>query len=54
MRAAVGGGVDPTRLGERVAIPWLGAAWCTCEHCVSGWETLRTRSRDEVREGHEA
>ncbi len=37
---AVGDGVDPTRLGQRVAIPWLGAACGTCEHCVSGWETL--------------
>lgn len=37
---AVGGGVEATRLGQRVTIPWLGAACGTCEHCVSGWETL--------------
>jgi propanol-preferring alcohol dehydrogenase len=37
---AVGAGVDATRLGQRVAIPWLGSACGTCEHCVSGWETL--------------
>jgi propanol-preferring alcohol dehydrogenase len=37
---AVGDGVDATRLGQRVAIAWLGVACGTCEHCVSGWETL--------------
>ena len=40
MVEGVGAGVDATRLGERVAVPWLGAACGTCEHCVSGWETL--------------
>jgi propanol-preferring alcohol dehydrogenase len=29
--------------GDRVAIPWLGWACGTCEHCLSGWETLCTR-----------
>ncbi len=43
---AVGGGVDPTRLGQRVAIPWLGAACGTCEHCVAGWETLCERQQN--------
>jgi alcohol dehydrogenase, propanol-preferring len=36
----VGDGVTPDRLGERVAIPWLGHACGRCDHCVSGWETL--------------
>ena len=27
-------------MGDRVAIPWLATACGTCEHCVSGWETL--------------
>lgn len=38
--AAVGEGVPDTRLGERVAIPWLHVACGACEYCVSGWETL--------------
>jgi alcohol dehydrogenase, propanol-preferring len=35
-------GPDVTRLseGDRVAIPWLGWACGTCDHCLSGWETL--------------
>jgi alcohol dehydrogenase, propanol-preferring len=35
-------GPDVTRFaeGDRVAIPWLGTACGTCEHCVGGWETL--------------
>ncbi len=35
-------GPDVTVLseGDRVAIPWLGWACGTCEHCLSGWETL--------------
>jgi propanol-preferring alcohol dehydrogenase len=37
---AVGDQVDPARIGQRVALPWLGSACGTCEHCVSGWETL--------------
>lgn len=37
---AVGDGVDPARIGQRVALPWLGSACGTCEHCISGWETL--------------
>jgi alcohol dehydrogenase, propanol-preferring len=38
--AAVGDGVPDTRIGERVAIPWLHVACGRCEFCVSGWETL--------------
>lgn len=35
-----GPGVTTPRVGDRVAIPWLGAACGTCEYCVDGWETL--------------
>lgn len=37
---AVGAGVSATRIGTRVAIPWLGHACGECSYCVSGWETL--------------
>lgn len=37
---AVGAGVDPMRVGDRVALPWLGHACGRCDHCVQGWETL--------------
>jgi len=33
-------GVSELALGDRVAMPWLGYACGTCDHCVSGWETL--------------
>jgi propanol-preferring alcohol dehydrogenase len=33
-------GVTEVMLGDRVAMPWLGYACGTCDHCVSGWETL--------------
>lgn len=36
----VGAGVTEHRVGERVAVPWLGHACGTCDYCVSGWETL--------------
>ena len=32
--------VTEVEVGDRVAMPWLGYACGTCEHCVSGWETL--------------
>jgi propanol-preferring alcohol dehydrogenase len=32
--------VTEVAIGDRVAMPWLGYACGTCEHCVSGWETL--------------
>ncbi|MEA2220091.1 MAG: alcohol dehydrogenase, propanol-preferring [Solirubrobacteraceae bacterium] len=32
--------VTEVALGDRVAMPWLGYACGTCDHCVSGWETL--------------
>ena len=43
---AAGDGVAATRLGERVAIPWLHVACGTCEYCVSGWETLCLAQRN--------
>jgi alcohol dehydrogenase, propanol-preferring len=36
----LGPSVSEVALGDRVAMPWLGYACGTCEHCVSGWETL--------------
>jgi alcohol dehydrogenase, propanol-preferring len=38
--AEVGPGVTETRLGERVAVPWLGWACGRCEYCLSGQEAL--------------
>ena len=38
--AELGPGVNELSLGDRVAMPWLGYACGTCDHCVSGWETL--------------
>lgn len=37
---AVGPGVTARKVGDRVAIAWLGQACGRCDHCVSGWETL--------------
>ncbi len=37
---SVGPGVTNVKVGDRVAIPWLGYACGICEYCVSGWETL--------------
>ena len=36
----LGSAVTEVRIGQRVAIPWLGYACGTCDYCVSGWETL--------------
>jgi propanol-preferring alcohol dehydrogenase len=36
----LGPGATEVALGDRVAMPWLGYACGTCDHCVSGWETL--------------
>ena len=36
----LGPGVGEVAIGDRVAMPWLGYACGTCDHCVSGWETL--------------
>ena len=37
---AVGEGVAADRVGQRVAIAWLGSACGSCEFCISGRETL--------------
>ncbi len=37
---AVGPGVTDRVIGQRVAVPWLGHACGTCDHCVAGWESL--------------
>ncbi|MFD1548047.1 zinc-dependent alcohol dehydrogenase [Nonomuraea guangzhouensis] len=36
----LGSAVTGRKVGERVALPWLGYACGTCEYCVSGRETL--------------
>ena len=36
----LGAAVTEVAVGDRVAMPWLGYACGTCDHCVSGWETL--------------
>ncbi|WP_077529000.1 alcohol dehydrogenase AdhP [Vreelandella utahensis] len=38
--AAIGGGVNHVREGDRVGVPWLYDACGHCEHCLGGWETL--------------
>jgi propanol-preferring alcohol dehydrogenase len=42
----VGPGVTRRRVGERVAIPWLGHACGHCGYCVSGRETLCLEQRN--------
>ena len=42
----IGPGVAEVALGDRVAMPWLGYACGTCDHCVSGWETLCLEQRN--------
>lgn len=37
---SIGQGVTEVKVGDRVAMPWLGYACGCCEHCVTGWETL--------------
>jgi len=38
--AAVGAGVGGIREGDPVGVAWLHDACGTCEHCITGWETL--------------
>jgi alcohol dehydrogenase, propanol-preferring len=40
---AVGAGVTERVIGQRVAVPWLGYACGTCDHCLGGWESLCER-----------
>jgi propanol-preferring alcohol dehydrogenase len=37
---AVGPSVTQRTVGQRVAVPWLGYACGTCDHCATGWESL--------------
>jgi alcohol dehydrogenase, propanol-preferring len=37
---AVGDGVDPTRIGRRVGVPWLGHTCGTCFYCRANAENL--------------
>ena len=43
---AVGRFVDSRRVGDRVAIAWLGYACGRCRHCIGGWETLCENQRN--------
>ncbi len=43
---AVGAGVTSARVGEVVAVPWLGYACGECKHCLTGWETLCLKQRN--------
>ncbi|MCW2596146.1 MAG: zinc-dependent alcohol dehydrogenase [Jatrophihabitans sp.] len=36
----LGAGVTTRKVGDRVAIAWLGYACGECRHCIGGWETL--------------
>jgi len=36
----VGPGVTTPKVGDRVAMPWLGSACGVCDYCIDGWETL--------------
>ncbi len=38
--AAVGPGVTRIKEGDAVGVAWLHDACGTCEHCITGWETL--------------
>jgi alcohol dehydrogenase, propanol-preferring len=35
-----GPGVTTPKVGDRVAMPWLGSACGVCSYCIDGWETL--------------
>lgn len=38
--AAAGKNVKNVKEGDAVGVPWLYSACGTCEHCITGWETL--------------
>jgi alcohol dehydrogenase, propanol-preferring len=42
----LGPDVTGLKIGDRVAVPWLGWACGTCEFCVGGWETLCLSQRN--------
>ncbi|BCH33319.1 alcohol dehydrogenase [Mesorhizobium sp. L-8-10] len=37
---SIGAGADPSRLGRRVGVPWLGHTCGACAYCVAGAENL--------------
>ncbi len=43
--AAVGAGVKNVKEGDAVGIAWLHDACGSCEHCITGWETLCASQR---------
>jgi propanol-preferring alcohol dehydrogenase len=43
---AIGQGVTSIKLGETVAVPWLGYACGECKHCLTGRETLCLRQQN--------
>ncbi len=43
---AFGSGVSSHRIGERVALPWLGSACGNCRHCICGHENLCENQRN--------
>ncbi|TVR32336.1 MAG: alcohol dehydrogenase AdhP [Balneolaceae bacterium] len=38
--AATGKNVKNVKEGDAVGVPWLYSACGTCDHCITGWETL--------------
>jgi alcohol dehydrogenase, propanol-preferring len=42
----LGAGVTSRKVGDRVAIAWLGYACGECRHCIGGWETLCEQQRN--------
>jgi propanol-preferring alcohol dehydrogenase len=42
----LGPDVTVRKIGERVALPWLGFACGSCRHCIAGWETLCEQQRN--------
>ena len=44
--AALGPGVKGLKEGDRVGIAWLHDACGSCEHCITGWETLCESQHD--------
>lgn len=44
--AATGPGVRNLKEGDRVGIAWLHDACGSCEHCITGWETLCERQHN--------
>jgi alcohol dehydrogenase, propanol-preferring len=42
----LGAGVTIRKVGDRVALPWLGYACGQCRNCIAGWETLCLQQRN--------